>query len=76
LASLVLGVKDEWSTLPLCTRDVPSLPPEPFRTAGGRFVRWGIIGSEEADERGAKGTLLMQAAAAIPRVFGLRIGTR
>ncbi|WP_414475241.1 NAD(P)/FAD-dependent oxidoreductase [Microvirga sp. M2] len=76
LASLVLGVKDEWSTLPLCTREVPSLPPEPFRTIGGRFVRWGIIGSEEADERGAKAGPLMQAAAAIPRVFGLRIGTR
>ena len=76
LASLVLGVKDDWSTLPLCTRDVPSLPPEPFRTIGGRFVRWGIIGSEEADEQGAKASPLMQAAAAIPRVFGLRIGTR
>lgn len=76
LASLILGVKDEWSTLPLCTRDVPSLPPEPFRTIGGRFVRWGIIGSEEADEQGSKAGLMMQAAAAIPRVFGLRIGTR
>ncbi|SEG81603.1 NAD(P)/FAD-dependent oxidoreductase [Bosea lathyri] len=76
LASLVLGVKDEWSTLPLCTRELPSLPPEPFRTVGGRLVRWGIIGCEEADERGMKGSLPMQAAAAIPRLFGLRIGTR
>jgi len=36
LASLVLGVKDEWSMLPLCTREVPRLPPEPFRAVGGK----------------------------------------
>ena len=76
LASLVLGVKDEWSTLPLCTRDVPRLPPEPFRAIGGRLVRWGIIGCEEAEERGESAGILQRGAAAIPRVFGLRIGTR
>jgi len=76
LASLVLGVKDEWSTLPLCTRDVPKLPPEPFRAVGGRLVRWGIIGCEEAEERGERAGFFMQAAAGIPKAFGLRIGTR
>jgi glycine/D-amino acid oxidase-like deaminating enzyme len=76
LASLVLGVKDEWSTLPLCTRDVPKLPPEPFRAVGGRLVRWGIIGCEEAEERGVQAGVMMRGAAAIPKVFGLRIGTR
>ncbi|KRE11944.1 FAD-dependent oxidoreductase [Bosea sp. Root381] len=76
LASLVLDAKDEWSSLPLCTRSLPSLPPEPFRAAGGRLVRWGIIGCEEAEERGEKPGLAMSAAAAIPRIFGLRIGTR
>lgn len=76
LASLVLGVTDEWSTLPLCTRELPKLPPEPFRMIGGRIVRWGIIGCEEAEERGERGNLPMRAAAAIPKMFGLRIGTR
>ena len=31
LASLALGADDEWTRLPLATRHVPSLPPEPFR---------------------------------------------
>jgi glycine/D-amino acid oxidase-like deaminating enzyme len=76
LASLVLGVKDEWSTLPLCTRQVPKLPPEPLRAVGGRLVRWGIINCEEADEREQTAGLLERAAAAIPKTFGLKIGTR
>lgn len=76
LASLVLGVADEWTTLPLCTRGLASLPPEPFRALGGRAVRWGILGCEEAEERGRQGNLAMRAAASVPRLFGLRIGTR
>jgi glycine/D-amino acid oxidase-like deaminating enzyme len=76
LASLVLGATDEWSTLPLCRRELPSLPPEPFRVIGGRMVRWGIIGCEEAEEQDIRGTLPMRALAAAPKLFGLRIGTR
>lgn len=76
LASLVLGARDDWANLPLCTRSLPSLPPEPFRAVGGRLVRWGIIGCEEAEERGERAGLGMSAAAAIPKLFGLRIGTR
>ena len=76
LASLVLDIKDEWANLPLCTRNLPSLPPEPFRFVGGRLVRWGILGCEEAEERGETAALPMRGAAAIPKVFGLRIGTR
>lgn len=76
LASLVLDMKDEWTSLPFCTRSVPTLPPEPFRTIGGRLVRKAIISCEEADENGVQAPLTMRAAAAIPRVFGLKIGTR
>jgi glycine/D-amino acid oxidase-like deaminating enzyme len=76
LASLVLSGKDEWANLPLCTRDLPRLPAEPFRTFGGRLVRWGIIGCEEAEEQGSRAGAAMRGAAAIPKIFGLRIGTR
>ncbi len=76
LASLVLGEQDEWANLPFCRRELSALPPEPFRVVGGRFVRWGIIGCEEADERRETPSVAMRAAAAIPKVFGLRIGTR
>jgi glycine/D-amino acid oxidase-like deaminating enzyme len=76
LASMVLEEKDLWANLPLCTRAVPSLPPEPFRYYGGRAVRRAILACEDAEERGEPAPLLATAVAAIPRVFGLRIGTR
>jgi len=76
LASLVLGEKDMWSSLPLCTRQVPRLPPEPFRFIGGRMIRRAIIACEEAEEKNHPAPPLAAAAAALPRLFGLRIGTR
>jgi glycine/D-amino acid oxidase-like deaminating enzyme len=48
LASLVLDQNDMWSNLPLCTRDVPSLPPEPFRYYGGRAIRRAVLACEDA----------------------------
>ena len=76
LASLVLGESDYWRNLPFCTREVPSLPPEPFRTFGGRVVRKGIIACEEAEEEGRRAGFQSRATAAIPKIFGLKIGTR
>jgi glycine/D-amino acid oxidase-like deaminating enzyme len=76
LASLVLGVSDMWSNLPLCTRALPSLPPEPFRFYGGRAIRRAILACEDAEERNRPAPLIASAVAAIPRLFGLRIGTR
>lgn len=76
LASLVLNEKDMWSSLPLCTREVPSLPPEPFRYYGGRAIRRAVLACEDAEERGQPAPVLASAIAAIPRVFGLKIGTR
>ena len=76
LASLVLGENDMWSNLPLCRRDVPSLPPEPFRYYGGRAVRRAILACEDAEERGRPAPLVATAIAALPQLFGLRIGTR
>jgi glycine/D-amino acid oxidase-like deaminating enzyme len=76
LASLVLGVKDEWSTLPLCTREVPSLPPEPFRYIGAHVIRWGIIAVEEAEEAEQTAPAAARAVASLPKIFRLRIGTR
>lgn len=76
LASLVLGQKDYWATLPFCTRDVPKLPPEPFRFAGGRLIRNAIIACEEAEERGQPPSAVNRAIAHLPRMFGMRIGTR
>lgn len=76
LASLVLGEKDFWASLPLCTRDVPRLPPEPFRYYGGRAIRGAIIACEEAEEAGHQPAATARLVARLPAAFGLRIGTR
>jgi glycine/D-amino acid oxidase-like deaminating enzyme len=76
LASLVLGQKDGWSALPLCTRARPTLPSEPFRYIGGNAIRWGIMSCEAAEEDGREGSRAARAFAALPRVLGMRVGTR
>jgi glycine/D-amino acid oxidase-like deaminating enzyme len=76
LASLVLGVKDEWSTLPLCTRELPSFPPEPWRTLGGRAIRWGVMQCEAAEDNQQSASALARMLADLPRRFGLKVGTR
>jgi len=76
LASLVLDQKDRWTSLPFCTRPLEKLPPEPFRSWGARAVRWGILRCEEAEEEERRPPPLALAIAALPRIFGLKIGTR
>ncbi|WP_315926705.1 FAD-dependent oxidoreductase [Mesorhizobium sp. SP-1A] len=76
LASLVLGERDMWSSLPLCTRELPRLPPEPFRFLGGHAIRRAIISCEDAEDRGARGSVAARGISMLPRLFGLRIGTR
>ena len=76
LARLVLGVEDELTRLPLVTRKVPKLPPEPVKRLGGGLVRAAIMASEEAEEQGRRPPLPARVGAGIPRALGLTIGTR
>ncbi len=76
LASLVVRADDEWTSSPLATRRVPSLPPEPLRRIGGGLVRTAIMACEEAEERGERAPLLARAGAAIPRLLRMELGTR
>jgi glycine/D-amino acid oxidase-like deaminating enzyme len=76
LASLALGLRDEWTELPLATRRVATLPPEPLKRLGGGLVRAAIMACEEAEERGTRASLPARAVAALPRVLGMQIGTR
>ncbi len=76
LASLALGADDEWTRLPLATRSLPGLPPEPFRRVGGGLVRWAIMACETAEEEGRRPPLVARAAAALPRLLGMELGTR
>jgi glycine/D-amino acid oxidase-like deaminating enzyme len=76
LASLVLGANDEWTRLPLATRRVPTLPPEPLRRIGGGLVRSAIMACESAEEQGRRPSLAARTGAALPRVIGMELGTR
>jgi glycine/D-amino acid oxidase-like deaminating enzyme len=76
LASLATGHDDEWTCLPLATRRVPALPPEPLKRLGGGLVRAAIIACEEAEEEGRRVGLGVRAIGALPRVLRMQIGTR
>jgi len=76
LARLVQGVEDELTRLPLVTRRVPKLPPEPLRRLGGGLVRAAIMACEEAEEEGRRPPLAAQAGAALPRLLHMSVGTR
>jgi len=76
LASLALGRDDEWTALPLVTRKVPSLPPEPLKRLGGGLVRSAIMACERAEEDGRRAPLPARVGAALPRLFRMEIGTR
>jgi glycine/D-amino acid oxidase-like deaminating enzyme len=76
LASLALGRDDEWTSLPLATRRVASLPPEPLKRLGGGLVRSSIMAVERAAEQGRRPPLPARLGAALPRLFRMEIGTR
>jgi hypothetical protein len=74
--SLALGLDDEWTALPLATRSVPSLPTEPLKRLGGSVIRTAILACEAADEERRRAPLPARAAAALPRLLRMQIGTR
>jgi glycine/D-amino acid oxidase-like deaminating enzyme len=76
LASLAVGRDDEWTALPLATRQVPLLPPEPLKRLGGGLVRAAIMACEEADESGRRRPFVARAVSRVPRLLGMQIGTR
>jgi glycine/D-amino acid oxidase-like deaminating enzyme len=76
LARLALGVEDELTALPLVNRSVRRLPPEPIKGVGGGLVRGAALRVEEAEQAGRRPALPLRAIAALPRVVGLRVGTR
>ncbi len=76
LARLALGVDDELTRLPLVNRGVRPLPPEPLKRLGGGLVRAAGLRVEEAEQEGRKAALPLRAVASLPRLLGLRIGTR
>ena len=65
-----------WLVGPLVGRSVRPLPPEPIKHLGGGLVRGAALRAEEAEQAGRRPALPLRAIAALPRVVGLRVGTR
>lgn len=58
LASLALGIDDEWSRFPLVNRRPRPFPPEPFRFVGAHVVRGAVRRKERAEALGRKPSVL------------------
>jgi glycine/D-amino acid oxidase-like deaminating enzyme len=54
LASLALGLDDEWARCGLVRRPPSGLPREPFRYVGGRIVRGAVARKESAEDEGRR----------------------
>lgn len=54
LASLALGLRDEWSSCGLVRRPPRGMPPEPFRYVGGSLVRRAVGRKERAEDLGRR----------------------
>jgi glycine/D-amino acid oxidase-like deaminating enzyme len=66
LASLAVGLDDEWARAGLVREPVGRFPPEPFRYLGGRLVRRAVERKEEAEDHGRRAdrlTLLLAGLA-------------
>ena len=74
LASLVLGMDDEWAAFPWVARARRRFPPEPLKYLGGRAVRHALLACENADEAGKRAPLGFRLAAGIPARIGLALG--
>jgi glycine/D-amino acid oxidase-like deaminating enzyme len=76
LASLATGADDRWARLPLVTRTVPRLPPEPLRSLGQALVSRALLAIDDAEAAGRRPAVAARAVAAAPRLLGLRIASR
>lgn len=63
LASLALGLKDEWSECPLVTGPPGKFPPEPIRYVGALTVRAALDRKERAEDSGRSAGRITRALA-------------
>ncbi len=76
LAALVMNERSDWTESVLCTRSRKVWPPEPFRYWGGRLVRAGVLACEDSDEAGRPPPVTARLVAYLPKLLGMRFGTR
>jgi glycine/D-amino acid oxidase-like deaminating enzyme len=52
LASLVQGVEDEWTALPVVGPEIAKVPPEPFRYVAARTAAWALRSGDVREDAG------------------------
>lgn len=54
LASLVLGARDQWSSMPVVGREIALAPPEPIRFPLVRAAAWGLESGDRREDAGRR----------------------
>ena len=74
LASLALERRDEHSSLAIVDPPRVSVPPEPFRYAGGTIIRRAILRKELAEEQDRVPGRVTRMVSGIPERLGIHVG--
>ena len=74
LASMALDRRDDFTSLPIVDPPPVSVPPEPFRFAGGAIIRRAIIRKEAAEEQGRTAGPITRMVSGIPERIGIHVG--
>ena len=74
LASMALDRRDELTSLALVEPDLPPVPPEPARFAGGTAVRAAMLRRQELEDAGLEPGPLVDAVADLPARLGFHVG--
>ena len=69
LASMVLGVDDDWSSLPVVGPPMSALPPEPLRQPLLSLLSGAVVRSEQSQQAGGRGTAAGRLATAVFRAY-------
>jgi glycine/D-amino acid oxidase-like deaminating enzyme len=73
LASMALGLDDEWTDLPVVGDVLSRTPPEPLRWALVRSAAWGMLRRDRAADAGRRGGILSRALASAPVAYRERL---
>jgi glycine/D-amino acid oxidase-like deaminating enzyme len=76
LASLVLGVQDEWTSMPVVGAEIAKAPPEPVRFPVVRLAAWGLESGDRRQEDGRDRGPLRRALGGAPLRYRERLVRR
>ena len=74
LASMALDRRDEFTSLAIVDPPPVTVPPEPFRYAGGSLIRRAILRKETAEEEDRSPGRITRMVSGIPERIGIHVG--